>query len=585
MRPPHDAKNGKRILMLATNVDPDIEHLAEVMADPEEYAETFLKIRDKSKRLIPFRANAQQRRLWQVKQWCRDRNRGFRILILKARQMGVTTHEQLDSYWRVARIDGESDGVHTITLAHDKESTEQIFQIALRCYDHHDEDLKPHRKWESGRELHFDDLDSTFGIRTAGAKAGGRGLTLTKVHGSEVAQWSQADVVHAGLNEAVPSNGEIVYESTPFGAAGLFYESWQTGKDANGVITLDGSVEATLRQAGHAGRSRWLPLFFPWFQFPEYQVPLDELDELGPLTDREEQLGEAYHLTLEQLKFRRLKIGDYNGREEIFDQEYPSDDVTCFLLSGRRIFDLMALQVALAHCVQPVEVLRWFGAELRIYEHFKEGHRYVVGSDSSEGIVSPDTDPSSIQVFDRDANAQVAVLSGYITPHQHAVCLDRIGRKGDGQSFRGYANPKHGPALLVPEVNNTGHAVVSTLLHELRYPRWAIYHYAHYADPDRERDWRPGWRTDTATRWILIDDLGELINHHRMLWRDKETVSELIAFQMNDDGKPGAPEGAHDDHVIAAGCVVQGFGYTVPKTDWSTLAPSTVQHHAQKRTW
>lgn len=563
-----------------------VEELLAVMGDAQLYAETFLSIRDKAKRLVPFRANAQQRRLWQIKRILRRRGQGVRLLVLKARQMGVTTQEQLDSYHMVARRDGGGDGVNVLTLAHDTDTTEMIFQIALRCWLHQDEEFRPRKKTDNKRELYFPDLDSWFGIRTAGAAAVGHGLTLRKVHGSEVAYWRNAPDVQTGLNEAVPLDGEMVFESTPNGAAGVFYELCQQAKEANGIVTLHDPVdlERQLAQVGRGGRTQWVLSFFPWFEFPEYQIPLQEPDELGALTEREEALVEAYGLMPEQLKFRRRKIADYRGMEELFDQEYPSDPVSCFLLSGRRIFDAAALKAAFGRCRPPERVveLRKHRGVLKIWREFEEGHSYIIGVDTSEGVQGGDY--GVCDVYDAATWEQVATFHGLPKPHGLAEVAAALGRGSPDLGFRGYANPRSGPALLVVEANNTGHAVLSTLLHELAYPRAAIYHRTHYADPMAEPEERPGWVTDSATKWIMLDDLGTAISERTIRFNDADTVQELLAYQLGEDGKPGAPTGTHDDRVIAAAVAFQGRKYRVVTGAWRTTG-GTDSHPARGKEW
>lgn len=562
------------------------------MADAERYAQTFLRIRNKSKDLVSFRANEQQRRLWAVKRALRQRGMGVRMLILKARQMGVTTLEQLDSYHKSARMDGRGDGATVLTLAHDNDTTEEIFQIAQRAHEQHRAaEFRPHRPWSNKRELHFPHLDSTFGVRTAGATAVGHGMTISKVHGSEVAYWKHAVDVQTGLNEAVPADGEIVFESTPNGAAGLFYELCQQAKEANGIITLrdpiGSELDRKLENLGRGGRSRWLLMFFPWFEFAEYAVELQSPDELGALYPKEELLVEAYGLTLEQLKFRRLKVADYQGTEEIFDQEYPSDPVTCFLLSGRRIFNVAALSEALARCRPPERELTLYDGVLRIWRDFEEGHRYVIGGDTSEGVAGGNY--GSLDVFDAGTWEQVATFHGLPSPHDLAVMVDLLGRGGGRyglENIRGYASPRHGPPLAVVESNNTGHAVLSTLINEIKYPRRALYHRTHYADPERKKaEVRVGWDTNSASRWVLLNELGQGIYERVLQFNDRETVMELLTFQLDEKDRPGAPEGAHDDRVFSAGLAFQGRRYKVATGDWTTTTREDPAPEQNKRTW
>src|SRR5262245_56859517 len=72
------------------------------------------------------------------------------------------------------------------------------------------------------------------------------------------------------------------------------------------------------------------------------------------LTDEERNIQKAYSLTLEQLNWRRWAIENKCGRDpEKFRQEYPGNDVECWLLSGRPRFDQKKLQQMLLAAVDP----------------------------------------------------------------------------------------------------------------------------------------------------------------------------------------------------------------------------------------
>ena len=59
--------------------------------DFSQYSESFLKIRTKNGRIIPFKPNEPQKRLLSVIEGERKAGRPVRIIILKARQMGFST--------------------------------------------------------------------------------------------------------------------------------------------------------------------------------------------------------------------------------------------------------------------------------------------------------------------------------------------------------------------------------------------------------------------------------------------------------------------------------------------------------------
>ncbi len=81
------------------------------------------------------------------------------------------------------------------------------------------------------RQIVFPRLDSEYRVETADDNAG-RGMTIHNLHCSEVSRWPRgaADTL-ASLRAAVVPDGEIVLESTPNGAEGVFYEEWHKAEE------------------------------------------------------------------------------------------------------------------------------------------------------------------------------------------------------------------------------------------------------------------------------------------------------------------------------------------------------------------
>ena len=59
--------------------------------DPKWYMENFLKIRDKKSQLIPFKLNNAQDIVFDIMKDCEKNNKLKRFIVLKARQMGLST--------------------------------------------------------------------------------------------------------------------------------------------------------------------------------------------------------------------------------------------------------------------------------------------------------------------------------------------------------------------------------------------------------------------------------------------------------------------------------------------------------------
>ena len=93
-------------------------------------AEKLLLVRTREGRTAPLKANAVQRAF--------ERRRGERNIVLKARQMGLTT-------WAAARFFLKTitqPGTLTLQVAHTQEAAEEIFRIVHRFVDWLPEELR-----------------------------------------------------------------------------------------------------------------------------------------------------------------------------------------------------------------------------------------------------------------------------------------------------------------------------------------------------------------------------------------------------------------------------------------------------------
>ena len=203
-------------------------------------AGTLLKVRTRVGTFAPLRPNRAQQEF--------ERRRGRSNIVLKARQMGIST-------WVAGRFFLKTitqPGTLSVQVAHTQQAAEEIFRVVRRFYDLLPESLREGALKTSranARSLVFPELDSEYRVETAGDPNAGRGLTVQNLHCSEVARWpGDARATLAGLLATMPAEeagaqrGEVVLESTAQGAHGCFYEEWMNA-EANG----------------------WVRHFFPWW--------------------------------------------------------------------------------------------------------------------------------------------------------------------------------------------------------------------------------------------------------------------------------------------------------------------------------
>lgn len=481
-----------------------------------------LWIKDKRGRARPLIRNQTQDRYLQAKAEAVESGRPARFLVLKSRRTGISTFEQALSYELTFRHRYK----HAATLAHETFDSRKMFEVSRFFH----RTLTGLDNEGSAREFRFWNGDSGFWVGTAGAPTFGRGQTFQRVHGSEVAFWpgkrDEQESLLAGLDEAC-SHGEIVLETTPNGAAGLFYDLWNEAK---------------------AGQNQWTPIFIPWWWDEENEQPLapGETPQLeADLSDLERDLRAMHELTLEQLKWRRNKE---KQRRRLFPQEYPEDDVSCFLQSGECYFDTRLLGEMARRCPPPIRTHRIPGGQLSIWEDADPECEYVTGTDCAEGI--PAGDYSATVVLNATTGAQAARLHGHWRVHEHARHVYDLARR--------YTTDGQLPITAI-ERNNHGHAVIALLTRELRFPRYRLFHHMRFDQDGVKREKKIGWETNTRSRETMLQNLAEAIEDGGMTVRDETFIRECLTFVQTDTGKWEAAEGAHDDLIFAWGIAVQAM--------------------------
>ncbi|MCD6385739.1 hypothetical protein J7M23_08175 [Candidatus Sumerlaeota bacterium] len=301
--------------------------LQRLLDDPIFYIETLLYVVNKKGELVPFFLNKIQQRILKQKERILRSGRSPRYIILKYRRGGVTTLEQaINFYYCATRLH-----YNAWTLAHTVRSTEEIFRIALRFYDHLPGEFRPARKRENKRELNFCNLDSKFQVTSAQAEEPIRGTQINRFHGSEIAFWKDAEDVLLGVQEAMTPGGEIVLESTPNGTQNWFYEE----------------IQRIL-----AGASEYSLIFLPWYVDPANQLPVIAGEEIE-LTKEEQVVQRKYHLSLSQIKWRRQKILELR---EKFWQEYPESLDDCFLMRKGRVYEEFIEKGENPNVIEPFEI-------------------------------------------------------------------------------------------------------------------------------------------------------------------------------------------------------------------------------------
>lgn len=470
--------------------------------DAIRLAQKVLCIRDRQGRVQPLLANEAQRRF--------EANRGRHNIVLKARQMGITTWVAGRFFLRTALCPGAT----TLLVAHNRESAEMLFGIVGRFWELLPDDVREGelrlRRFNSG-EMVFAKTGSEFRVASAADANAGRGLSLQNLHCSEVSRWpGDARQTLAGLRAALAPGGELVMESTPTGAYGAFYEEWQRA-----VAPREEAVVAKRTDEDATRTDALVRHFLPWWLEPTYAGPLVCEEEW---TAEERELAVKHDLRPQQIGFRRGLERSYGA---LRGQEFAEDAETCFRATGSCCFEVQAIEQRMLD-VREAEGRQRNGSLLEWLPPVP-GRRYVVAVDTAGG--GPEGDFAAVQVLDVQTGMQCAELQERLRPPALAdVCEDLARRYQD--------------ALLVVERNNHGAAVLALL--ETR-PGLRLYRQSGQA----------GWLTSAASKPEVIARLGTLLRETPERFFSKRLLAECRTFLSDEHGRSGAAPGAHDDLVMA----------------------------------
>lgn len=499
-----------------------------------DYIQQFLKIADKKGRVIPFRLNGAQERMYAVAKGQMEQGKPVRIIVLKARQLGFSTLVE----GMVFADTATRKNVRSLVVAHTEDSTANLFRMAKLFLAELPDCLRPMVKSSNAQEIRFENPDrnqervrnrpglrSSIRCVTAGGRGIGRSDTLQNVHCSEYAFWpGDKKATLLGVLQAVPNSPDtmVVIESTANGFD-EFKELWDKAC---------------------TGENDFAPVFFGWHENPEYAMPVPP----GTVwTAEEELLAKDYALTPEQLAWRRWSIANNcNGDVDLFRQEYPICPDEAFLASGRPVFDNESLVNLLGHLPDVLEEgefeydydgltitnIRFRQRKngwVRIFRKPEKGCPYVLGGDTAgEG-----SDWFSGHVLDNTTGKQVAVLHHQFDEGEYARQIFCLG------TF-------YNCALVGLENNYSTYPTKE--LQRLRYPKLFIRRkedsYLHEAQKSY------GVNTNSLTRPVMIAGLAEAVKDDPEILCDRMTIREMMVFAYNAHRRPEALPGEHDDLVM-----------------------------------
>ena len=190
--------------------------------------------------------------------------------------------------------------------------------------------------------------------------------------------------------------------------------------------------------------------------------------------------------------------------------------------------------------------IRWVEMDtgpIQIYQEPAPGGAYVIGADTAgEG-----SDFNVGQVIDHITGQQVCTIRGQMDEDLFAKQLYCLGKH-------------YHTALVSVEANFSSYPIRE--LERLRYPR----QYVRQAEDSFTHRIRQsyGFKTSSVTRPLVIAGLVEVVREHPEWLNDRDTLNEMLTFVRNENGRPEAQGGAHDDCVMGLGIAYYTRGRSAP---------------------
>lgn len=270
-------------------------------------------IRDKDGKRIKFKMNWLQEYLYQ--------NMWYMSIVLKARQMGVTT------FFSILFLDDVlfTPNQTATIIAHKVKDAQRIFRDKIKyAFDNLPDWIK------SQYDVNTDNKDElVFSPKGSGGKDSSsisvstsvRSTTVQRLHISEFA-WlcrfypEKAEEIVTGAINAVASGQMITIESTAKGNDGYFYDYVQKALDME-------------RQKKKLSVLDFRLFFFPWWKCDDYRLDTDQVvtDEMAKYFSNL-QTAENIVLDKEQMNWyiakRRQLVTDSGRTDDFMFSEYPS---------------------------------------------------------------------------------------------------------------------------------------------------------------------------------------------------------------------------------------------------------------------
>ncbi len=535
------------------------------------------------------------------------------VMILKARQEGVTTLSELILLWMAMFTPGRNVLVGS---SRPEKSAEMVLKMEL-CYANQPYWLVPKIVTKNEEQIGFDDQASFINIRHGAMLSGlGRGGTVTGFHLSEVPEYTNAEEsIEASLLRAAHDSSWLlgILEATGSGRAGWWYEKWNY------------SV-----QYWPLGQSRLCPIFLPYYALrdiyptpawlrarpiPRSWIPLDittahagranEYVQSGQNQILTKLLGSTWEMPPEVMWFWEVTRNEHKASKTLhkFYAELCADDKEAFQNPNPTVFDAEVLETFRGECRMPKGVYGILDAQgdmpaslqpnrihidtnlppidlmckwapgrpayeyrlvpllhhgsgpfdphgkILIYERPQPGKSYGLGVDTGFGLGQ---DRSVVEILRKgDSQLRDAQVAEFASPQLNSFNLWPIALAlGTYYSTKILGETKQAKIVIEGAANG------ENVYNELRKRGWRNFH--NWVRLDRKRIIessanRQLWYTTSWSRPLMFDMLLDALNGGWLEINSPWFIEEMADLEIAINQKIAAAISKHDDRIMALG--------------------------------
>ena len=486
-----------------------VQTFRDLIADDKSYIENLMVIEDKQRKQVPFILNPIQADIHATETG--------RDIWVKPAQVGFSSDRLATRLKSALTI----PGTNIVLIAYEDFITERLLSKTEFFYNHlaaldipgfplvhHTSTYeKTYRFYVNGRVV----STSSIYIASARSYVAGRAETIHHLLCDEHAFWvpGATERILLPALSRVPPDGTVDVFSTPNGEDNDFCDMYRLAQEGKSVFTAH---------------------FYTWFMHPEYIIMLGDqrilryLPETNReefnLTQEEERLVVSHRLTYDQIRWRRWKILEMESLRRsgetrmLFPQEFPEDDISCFLATGDMFYDPTVVNEKAQDCY--LASIHRDGAH--IWYEPEENKSYIVAIDPGQAkitqsaitvLLPPGAGDVSWKYCARDA--------GLYTPEVTALKAIELSKYYNGGLTRGlitWEANSHGLALA-PYLKNCGNVY---------YRRDVI--------SGRETA-ELGWLTTSRTKDYMFAVLHRALP--KMIVHDIEFITELRSLRQAGD--------------------------------------------------